>query len=120
MTILAATRGDNETYQLTILDAAGAAMDITSVLEIWFTAKSSLDDADADAVIAKTKTGGGITIIDGPTGRADVALLPADTAGLAARRLELHWDCQVKAASGAITTVDSGTLVVSPDVTRAS
>lgn len=41
-------------------------------------------------------------------------------AGTPAVRVDLVWDCQVRDVAGFISTVDSGLLVVEPDVTRAT
>lgn len=118
MTDLRARRGDDKTYQLTIRQANGVPLDLTG-LELWFTVKRSYAHADSEAIAQRT-VGSGITIVDGPAGRADVTLPAAATTDLPATATALVWDCQVKDPAGEIHTVDGGTLVVDPDVTRAT
>lgn len=109
-----ATRGDSETYLLTITEDA-APLDLTSA-EIWMTVKKRFGDTDDLAVFQKT-TADGITITDGVGGLATVQLSPADTAGLPARRVQLLYDVQVKVLDGRVLTPIAGTLTVEPDVT---
>lgn len=118
MTTLRATRGDDEVYQLTIRDANEQPVDLTGA-SLWFTAKRSFEHSDAEAVLQKT-IGAGITLVDAVAGRADVKIDAADTAGLEARPVPLVWDCQLRSASGDVSTVDAGVLVVEPDVTVAT
>ena len=118
MTMLEATRGDDETYELTILAADQQPVNLTGA-QLWFTAKRSHHHSDAEAIIRKT-IGAGITVVDAAAGRADVKVDAADTAGLPADQLQLVWDCQLKDASGQVSTVDSGRLVIVPDVTVAT
>lgn len=118
MSILYVTRGDDEIYELTLRQANGQPLNLTGA-GLWFTVKRSHQETDAQAVVRKT-IGQGITVVDAAAGRADVRLLPADTAALPGQRLTLVWDCQVKDAAGLVSTADSGQLVVEPDVTQAT
>jgi hypothetical protein len=115
MADLAMTRGTTALVTLTLVDGAGAALDLTGTT-LRFTAKRSLRDAQADAVIAKV-TGAGITHRTPQSGGiADVAIAPADTSGLAPHPIALAYD--VELVSGAdVYSTETGTLTVSPDST---
>jgi hypothetical protein len=109
-------RGDDYALDVPVVDTVtGDPLDITGT-RFWFTAKRSLFDADVDAVIAKDTTTG-ITIIDGPGGRARIFIDAADTEALTKRSV-LRYDVQWEDTDGGIHTVDSGDLVVELDVTR--
>lgn len=118
MSILQATRGDDEIYELTLKQRDGTALNLTGV-SIWFTVKRSHEETDVQAIVRKT-VGSGITIVNAAIGRADVRILAADLASLPPRRTTLVWDCQVRDAAGFVSTVDRGQLVVDPDVTIAT
>lgn len=118
MTVLSAIRGDDETYELTIKDRNNVAIDLTGC-SLWFTVKRDESETDAQAIAQKT-IGAGITVVNAGTGRADVRLAAADTASLSGKRAKLVWDCQIKDATGVVSTVDSGVLLVEADVTRSS
>lgn len=109
-------RGDSYELDIPVIEReTGDPLDITGT-SFWFTAKRSLFDDDADAVIAKDMTDG-IAIIDGPGGRARVFIEPADTDSLT-KRTVLRYDVQWKDADDAVYTIDAGDLVVELDVTR--
>jgi len=74
-------QGEDYTLEVTVIDAAGDAVDITAYT---FTCTILADYGDAGAAAGPYTIGSGITIIDGPTGRVDVAIPDADTTGLAA------------------------------------
>lgn len=115
------SRGDDRTikYHATETDTeTGVTTDInlTGAL-IWFTAKNKFADADASAVFQRTIANGGITVTNAIQGRFTVSIVPANTSSLGNTAVVLVYDLQVKISTGAIYTLDSGTLVVSPDVT---
>jgi hypothetical protein len=115
MAALTMTRGTSATVTVTILDGDGAALDLTGTT-LHFTAKRSLRDAQADAVIAKV-TGAGITHRTPQSGGiADVAIAPADTSGLAPYPIALAYDVELVSGVDVYAT-ESGTLTVSPDST---
>ena len=99
--------GESNVYEIdlnTDLDASD---------EVWFTAKYSRADADVDAAILKTRTGGGIVDIDLPTGKCQVKLTAADTAGLTGRAL--LYDTKVKKVDQSpdlIQTVGKGVIIL--------
>lgn len=94
------------------------SQDITG-LDLWFTAKHRLSDADAQAVIRKSTDEGSITIPVGTDGIALVALQPSDTEVLT-RTTRLYWDVQTVDDQGIIYTPTGGRgrMVVHADVTR--
>lgn len=115
MTLLSMTRGDTAAFAIALTDGAGDPLDLTGV-DITFTAKRRLRDADTDAVFQKT-VGAGIEVdADPTTGLATLSFLPTDTSGLTDLR-PLHWDIQVE-GGGEVSTPLSGRLVISTDVTR--
>jgi len=113
------TRGDNKTVQVTITGLGSQGL---SGASLWFTAKRSYADADAAAIIHKVTAD--FTIDqqgDSQTpGIAHFSIQPAETSGLPAHQVDLVFDVQMKDSNGNVTTVDSGTLTVTPDVTLAS
>lgn len=123
MTRLRMTRGDSAVFEVavaipaTAYDQVPTPVDITGAT-IWFTAKRRLADADGSAVIAKV-TPSGVVITSAAGGLAEVRLAAADTASLEAPTT-LHYDVQVRDATGQTRTVDAGLLVIQADVTRAT
>jgi len=76
--------GDSRTLEVTINDEVGAVVDISSATLTWGLSKKSADTTTPMGAALITKTiGSGITITDGPNGRCDVAIDPADTDALA-------------------------------------
>ena len=116
MSEIVAQRGDNETYDLTVVDATGARVNLTTAT-LKFTIKT--DAKDKQYIVQKT-TGSGITNLDqgSPTtkGKATIALLPADTAKLLAPKT-LYFDVEMT-VGGIVTTVVSGDLSLVADITR--
>jgi hypothetical protein len=82
-----------------------------------FTGKSRLDLDDVQAEIEGSTVGGEITITDGPAGLAEVVIPPAATEDFESTRV-FHWDLQIADPFGRTKTLDSGKLIVDPDVTR--
>lgn len=108
------SRGDAKTYLVTVVDAAGGAVDLTGLVgtAITFTARRH---PRAPIFVQKT-IGAGITITDGPAGKCTVKLEEADTASLGNWEHVFGWDVQVT-ISGDTSTVVEGTLTVTPDYT---
>lgn len=103
-------RGDSKVFNLTI------SGDITGA-KLWMSAKTAYNATTF--VFQKTELDG-IVITNGPGGLATVTLVPTDTSGLPPITMKLVYDVQVKSASGLVSTVQSGTLTVEPDVTIAT
>jgi hypothetical protein len=76
------TRGDTDFLDGTAVKPDGTPQDLTG-WTIRFIAKRRFSDPDAAAALLKSTGGGGITITNAAQGLYTVAIVPADTAGLA-------------------------------------
>jgi hypothetical protein len=110
MTDLSITRGDTRTFTHTITRSA-VAVDLTGAT-LSFMVKTDAYQADVDAVITKT-IGSGIVVSAPATGVAVTTVLPANTSGLAAGRLDYIWELVMTEANGVVTTVERGAFVIS-------
>lgn len=84
---------------------------------VFFTAKRTVVEPDADAIIRK-QTGAGIEVDATNTNIARVVIDKADTVVLGTREVSLVCDVQVVNESGKTFTVADGYLAVAPDVTQ--
>src|SRR5579859_4647001 len=121
MGVLTLTRGDTGIFTTSISNLSASGLTGYSA---WFTAKRDPSDADTGAVFQKTITSGGIQITTAGNattpGFLTTTVVPADTDTLpAGYAVLLVYDVKVKDGSGVETTVDSGTILVSADVTNA-
>lgn len=110
------TKGDTPTFNVAVTQG-GSVFSLVGC-SMWFTAKYAYRDLDAAAVFQKT-IGAGITVTNAALGLATVTLAAIDTSPLAAVKVLLVWDLQVRTAGGKTYTVSSGNLIVFPDVTLA-
>jgi hypothetical protein len=119
MSVIQVTRGDQATYDLTLVDAdTGDPIDLTT-MTLTFTAKRQLLDLDDEAFISKTN-GAGIEIdADPTTGMAVLTLLAEDTEDTVDAE-RLIWDVQIDNGAGDVRTPLRGTLVMVADITRFS
>jgi hypothetical protein len=84
-----------------------------------FTAKYQYPDADSQAVWSlNTNLGGGITIVTSASGVYAVYGPPLQTVGFPDSPVDLRIDTQLIDANGNPYTIEYGTLIVRPDVTR--
>ena len=116
MSLLSMTRGDTRTWTVTVKNADGTPFDLTSC-KMWFSVR---DYPGAPAyVFQKTSDSDGITFGGNPAlGIATVGpIATGDTSTLAAKELRLAFDVQLKTTDGEIFTLDSGALIVTPDIT---
>lgn len=124
-TTLTEVRGD--TWSV-VIEGLGSLVGRT---KLWFTIKRNTGDADTDAIVqieetaklkylngaaATTAADGTLTVDSVGDGDITVVLKPA-ASSLIVPRSDLSWDVQVLAA-GVVTTLRSGTFVVTADVTR--
>lgn len=107
------SRGDSVTHSIPLV-WNGSAYTVPAGVNLLFTAKSLLTDADASAKFQKT-SGAGITASTGATS-ASVEVVHVDTKSLTEK--VLFWDIQAQESGGAIKTVAQGTLALDQDVTR--
>lgn len=120
MSDLVAVRGDNETYDLTVVLPSGSPVNLTDAT-LWFTVKKNKYEADSAALISKTSAlNGGITIANQNTdpGEAAIALVPTDTNKLVPG--DYYFDVQMKSSTGTVTTLADGIIEITADVTRAT
>ena len=88
---------------------------------LWFTAKYQAVDADQNAVIQQDNATVGGVVVVGPATNGNIAVTaaPLSTRGFPDAPVTLVYDIQGKDGSGRIFTMETGTLTVAPDVTRA-
>lgn len=108
-------RGDTRLYECLLLDSDAEPYDLTGC-DLTFTAKSSIADADDDAVFQLT-LGAGITAPEPTTGLFTIEVSPADTVNLA-NATTLVCDIQLKAADDRVYTIAKGLMTIVEDVTR--
>lgn len=114
MANLSMTRGDSKTLLITIGGLGPTGLTgYTGTL----TAKRSVADLDNAAVVQKAASVK-VTGSDTVDGIFQVDVAPADTSALADTPVRLYYDFQIKDSLGTTTTVASGYLTVSPDITR--
>ena len=113
-------RGDTLAVPFAHKDANGAAIDITSWL-LWFTVKKNVQDPDALALYATRSDAAspGVAVVSGPLGTLLATLPATSTLGFADGPIALVYDIQARDLTGAIKTLTGGSIVVTPDVTRA-
>ena len=98
--------GDTKVLVVSVTDVAGQAVDITGVLIRFQLAKSAKAET---ALISKTTVGNaGVAIVDGPAGRFDVALNPADTLALVGT---YYYEAEID-DGGIISTVLTGQVQI--------
>ena len=97
----------------------GKPIDLSAAQQIWFTVKSSINDADNAAVIQVTKTGGDITVTGDDKNIINVAAndIGSDLQNIAA---SLVCDCKCKTATGYMQVLAKGTLNIVPVITQAT
>lgn len=106
--------GEDKSLVVTVLDAAGAAQDITGWALSWMV-KRRKTDADADALVTKA-TGAGIALTTPASGICTVTVEDVDIAELLGGQLYYH---ELKRTDAGLETVLSyGTFVLSQAVHR--
>lgn len=103
-------RGDDVSISVTFTDSNGDPVDITGAT-VFFTAKSDIHDADADAVISKEVT----SHDDAANGQTTISIADTDTDGLDGI---YKYDIQLKDSSGSISSSIAGDLEILLDVTQ--
>lgn len=88
---------------------------------LWFTAKAYAPDPDLRAVfeLGSASPLAGVAVVVAALGTFSVTGLPVSTRGFPDGPVALSYDVQVMDGTGRISTVEQGTLVVVPDLTRA-
>lgn len=114
-TYLEMYRGDDESFDVAVVDKNGAPVNLTSS-NLRFTVKRSIKDADIAAVLSKT-IGAGVVVTNPAGGIARIDMDPADTSALT-RSVLYVWDLQVQDSAGNVRTLADGELRVKLDVSR--
>lgn len=109
--------GDSRTLEVTVRDEADAVVNISAASGAdltWALSKKATDTVDPRGASLVSKTeGSGIAITDGPNGRCDVTLDPADTADL--KGDDYYHEMQV-ILSGDTSTVLYGVVTIKGDL----
>jgi hypothetical protein len=113
-------QGNHQTIDFTALDEHG---DPLSIIRMWFTVKRHSYDTDTNAVIKKNShdsegnpTPTEIEITDAAEGKADIKLLPADTAS--EEPLGYVYDVKVKTNANRIhSVVTREPFIIRPAIT---
>ena len=102
-------QGTDISFPVTVLDDAGAVVDLSGLTEInWILCRSA---TDARFKIEKALTGSGIELTDAPNGIFTVSLADTETTDLVGR---YYWEAQITDTAGAKTLVAYGTLEILP------
>jgi hypothetical protein len=123
MSVQTMTRGDTLVIKLVVRDSiTGAVMPVPG-WTFWFTVKRFASDPDEYAVFA-AKTGdgsGGIVVTDVNLGALTVTMPASKTRLFPDTPTKLLYDVQAMDATGVVSTIDSGTILIDPtsDITRA-
>ncbi len=110
-------RGDDRVITFTIVDQAGAAVDITAATFKWNISRKAADSVAPQglALLNPDKTvGAGITITDAAAGDGEIALDSADTVGFVAPSDYYH-ELQMTLAS-VVTTPMFGVIALAKDL----
>ena len=101
--------GDTFRLEVTVNDSLGAPLDISTATITWALSRKRSDKVSprGDALVTKAAT-----VIDGPTGRCNVTLYEADTAGLSG---VYYHELQVTIGAS-VSTVIYGTFTIAKDL----
>ena len=114
MSTIKATRGDTTIYRFTCVDAAGAAVDLSSATAALAVRRTI---TDPDPLIRKTSEDGLTLVVPKTGGLIDLEIEPPDTTGLTPG--VYIWDLEVRLGDRTYT-VDRGKLELTADVTSES
>lgn len=112
-------RGDTRAITYTVVDEAGAAVDINGALFIWILAEQdpsspfSPQPLPASAIVTKTESAG-IVIVDGPNGKIQIDIDSDDTGGLEAPKAYYH-EVQITLA-GKVNTLVFGNITLKREI----
>ncbi len=114
-------RGDTFSFDLDpIIDPKTNIPRNLTGCKLWFTAKGNVALNDNQASIAlDTASLGGVTIVDPVRALVTVTVPPIATRALPDGPVVLVYDVQLMLTNGTILTVEAGSIIVFPDVTRA-
>lgn len=115
---LSADWGGSLEFSLALTDpATGNPYNVSTALEIWFTAKNVPQDSDGQAVVQVTKTSGKITV--GGTDNNIIRVRVDDVGTTLSNVNDSLWcDCKIKTSDAFIKVVASGKLQVNRVITE--
>lgn len=118
--LLKVTRGSDKAFRFTVYDRlTGLPADISAFQKFYFTAKRSLSDADADAVIRLTSADNeGLTVVGPGIGLVGGVVPGAATVALPARRLWLFADAEARDGDGVVKPIMAGRVLIVSDVSQ--
>jgi len=121
MSELSMYRGDTLKHSTTLRDSSGVAQNLTG-WKVWWTVKQYVSDPDNQAVhfAASDDGSGDIAVSDAPNGKVAISMPPVKTVAFPDEAVTVVYDIQGKDAGGVVRTFEVGTIIVSPDVTRAT
>lgn len=92
----------------------GADEDITAAQGLYFAARTAPGVTPA---IFQKSLGDGITITNGPLGRAQIVIAPSDTVSLSPKQIaNLFFEFAYKNAAGELYEIADGRLIVTPNI----
>lgn len=101
-------QGDALDMYVSVEKSNGAAKDISGGSAEWLL-KDNASDADTNALLTKTTSGGGISITDGVVGELTVHIETGDTGSLIGQK---HHRLRVTDSDGDRVTVFTGTFTI--------
>lgn len=116
MSVITIKRGDDRIVRTAVTTQPGGTEPYPwAGSTVWFTAKSSFAD---EAPIVSLVSTSGATAIDLTTDGIALSKIPGSATRLLPNEITyLRYDVQVRNPDGEIFTVDSGTLIIEPEVT---
>lgn len=103
-------QGDALDITVTIDKSDGTTKDISGATSAKYFIKDQAGDTDANALVTKDMSGGGISITDGANGVLEVSIETGDTSSIAPG--EKHHRLQLTDSNGDRVTVFTGTFTV--------
>lgn len=119
MAALALRSGDDESFLLAFVDAAGAPQNLTG-WTVWVTVKTNKSGPDSSAIWKFYWISGGASLglqtVNATLGTLRLPFAPADTADKDGKTYA--YDVQVKTAGNKIKTWDEGSITIAEDLTQ--
>lgn len=119
MAALTMFKGETLVYTTQLKNADGSYKNLTGAL-VYFTVKNQYSEQDGSAVSQLHSPSNGVTITNANIGGISVSMPPTATYALPGDfPIDLIYDIKVIDVSGVQSIPESGTIAVSPAVTRA-
>lgn len=108
------TRGDTRVIEV-VATRDGSPINLTSG-KAWMSARRSSNSNVY--IFQKHSDSGGVVLTSPASGIFHITLQPTDTSTLPNESVGLSYDVQIKESDGKISTIVTGTLTVTPDITQ--